>query len=73
MIPPEKRLIVSQTEALQFACNAVSVGEHIVLPCQAPVLSQQLEATGHTVHCVDYSEFIKAGGATKCSTLKLSL
>lgn len=73
IIPPEKRLIVPQAEALQFACNAVSVGNHIVLPCDAPILRQQLESTGHTVHCVDYSEFIKAGGATKCSTLRLSL
>lgn len=73
IIPPEKRLIVPESEALQFACNAVSVGSHIVLPCEASTLRQQLEATGHTVHCVEYSEFIKAGGATKCSTLKLPL
>jgi N-dimethylarginine dimethylaminohydrolase len=73
VIPPEKRLIVPQTEALQFACNAVSVGAHIVLPCESPILHQQLKATGHTVHTVDYTEFIKAGGATKCSTLRLPL
>jgi N-dimethylarginine dimethylaminohydrolase len=72
IIPAEKRLIVPQAEALQFACNAVSVGNHVVLPCDAPVLRQQLEATGHTVHTVAYSEFIKAGGATKCSTLRLA-
>jgi N-dimethylarginine dimethylaminohydrolase len=72
IIPAEKRLIVPEVEALQFACNAVSVGKHIILPCQAPILRQQLEATGHSVHVVAYSEFIKAGGAVKCSTLRLS-
>lgn len=71
VIPPEKRIVVDTTEALQFACNAVSVGQHIVLPCHAPQLQQQLVATGHTVHTVPYTEFIKAGGATKCSTLRL--
>jgi N-dimethylarginine dimethylaminohydrolase len=71
IIPTEKCITVTTAEALQFACNAVSVGKHIVLPCHAPILQQHLVETGHIVHVVPYTEMIKAGGATKCSTLRL--
>ena len=62
---------VSAAEALRFACNAVRVGEHIVLPSGCPELTRTLEARGYTVHSVELSEFLKAGGAAKCLTLYL--
>jgi N-dimethylarginine dimethylaminohydrolase len=58
-------------EALSFACNAVVIGRHVVLPSGCPQLTQALEKRDYTVHSVDMSEFLKAGGAAKCLTLLL--
>ncbi len=62
---------VVEAEALRFACNAVLVGSHVVLPSGCPQITAELEARGYTVHGVDLSEFLKAGGAAKCLTLIL--
>ncbi len=62
---------VCHEEALRFACNAVVVGTHVVLPSGCPQLTRDLEARGYTVHGVELSEFLKAGGAAKCLTLFL--
>ncbi len=62
---------VSEPEALRFACNAVVVGRHVVLPAGCPRLASDLKARGFTVHSVELSEFLKAGGAAKCLTLIL--
>ncbi|GAB4338617.1 MAG: hypothetical protein Kow0099_12860 [Candidatus Abyssubacteria bacterium] len=63
---------VTEEEAGQFVCNAVVVGTHYV---QAEGgrnnLRPALEDRGYTVHEFGMSEFIKAGGATKCLVLKL--
>ena len=44
---------VSLEEALRFACNAVRVGKHIVLPSGCPGLTRTLEARGYTVYAVE--------------------
>ncbi len=62
---------VCQEEALRFACNAVVIGAHVVLPAGCPQLTQELESRGYIVHSVNLSEFLKAGGAAKCLTLFL--
>ena len=62
---------VNEEEALRFACNAVRIGQEIVLPSGCPILTRTLEARGYRVHEVDLSEFLKAGGAAKCLTLYL--
>lgn len=68
---------VSSEEAHYFACNAVFLGRprktatHVVLSAAAKKLSRILERRGIEVHPVDMSEFIKAGGASKCLVLKL--
>jgi N-dimethylarginine dimethylaminohydrolase len=64
-------LEVNHEEALRFACNAVVIGQQVVLPSGCPRLTADLEARGYTVHSVDLSEFLKAGGAAKCLTLFL--
>jgi N-dimethylarginine dimethylaminohydrolase len=58
-------------EALRFACNAVVIDHHVVLPSGCPRLTHDLEERGYTVHTVEMSEFLKAGGAAKCLTLLL--
>jgi N-dimethylarginine dimethylaminohydrolase len=62
---------VDEAEALRFACNAVVLPPQVVLPLGCPRLAAALTARGYTVHSVDLSEFLKAGGAAKCLTLML--
>jgi N-dimethylarginine dimethylaminohydrolase len=64
-------IAVCEEEALRFACNAVVIGQKVVLPSGCPQLTRTLEARGCTVYSVDLSEFLKAGGAAKCLTLFL--
>ena len=70
--PAEKRILVSEQDALHFACNAVNLGDTIVLNEITPALTATLEARGFTVVQAPLSEFLKAGGAAKCLVLKLN-
>lgn len=70
--PPEKRILVDESDAVRFACNAVSVGRTIILNQISSKLRGQLEQLGFTVVQVALSEFLKAGGAAKCLVMKLS-
>jgi len=65
-----KIIEASEEDALNFACNAVCIGNNIFLPKNTSV-TPQLEALGYTVHEFDMSEFIKSGGACKCLVLYL--
>jgi N-dimethylarginine dimethylaminohydrolase len=58
-------------DALVLGLNAVSDGEHVVMPEQARTLAAQLRAAGFDVVTLDMSEFKKAGGGPKCCTLEL--
>ena len=62
---------VNHEEALRFACNAVVLGKHVVLPSGCPQLTRTLGVEGYEVHSAELSEFLKAGGAAKCLTLLL--
>ncbi len=64
-------VMVPEKEALQFACNALVIGKDVVLPLNCPETTKQLEKRGFRVHALDFSEFIKAGGAAKCLTLRI--
>jgi lysine-ketoglutarate reductase/saccharopine dehydrogenase-like protein (TIGR00300 family) len=67
----EKRLVVGEADALAFACNAVNVGETVILNQASPALRQELEGRGYIVVETPMGEFLKAGGAAKCLTLRL--
>ncbi len=71
-IPDEKLYAVSDTDAALFACNAVGVGEHIVMNSATDALRDKLSTWGFTTHMTALSEFMKAGGSSKCLTLRLS-
>ena len=71
-VSESRRIEVSEEEAERFACNAVCIGTHVVIPEGCPDTMKQLGASGYTTHAVCLSEFIKAGGAAKCLTLALS-
>ena len=70
-IPPHKRIIVDTMDAGNFACNAVNVGETVILNKASEPLKARLMLAGFTVQEVALSEFLKAGGSAKCLTLKL--
>jgi N-dimethylarginine dimethylaminohydrolase len=70
-IPAERRLSVPENEALKFACNAVCVEKHVVLPSGCPTTERLLQAKGYRTHAVALDEFMKSGGSAKCLTLAL--
>jgi N-dimethylarginine dimethylaminohydrolase len=70
-IEPEYLIEISLEDALAFACNAVEVGDSIVLHSATLRLRERLNAAGYRVFATDLGEFHKAGGSAKCLTLKL--
>ena len=70
-VPAAKRLVVGEADALAFACNAVNVGRSVILNQASAGLRHQLETRGYEVLETPLSEFLKAGGAAKCLTLRL--
>lgn len=71
-IPSELCFAVPEAEALNFACNAVCIGKHVVLPARCSSTQAWLDDRGYTTHAVALDEFIKSGGAAKCLTLALN-
>ncbi len=70
-IASERRIAVSEEEALKFSCNAVCVGKHLVLPAGCPNVIGLLKDRGYITHPVPLDEFMKSGGSAKCLTLAL--
>jgi ornithine--oxo-acid transaminase len=70
--PADKRIVVSESDAVSFACNAVNIGKTIVLNRCSAVLEQELRGRGFEVIQVELDEFLKAGGAAKCLVMKLT-
>ncbi|MEO1295992.1 MAG: TIGR00300 family protein [Cyanobacteria bacterium J06636_16] len=71
-IPSAKRIAVDEVDAVNFACNAVNVDQTIVMNSASDRLQQTLEARGFTVIETPLTEFLKAGGAAKCLTLRVT-
>jgi lysine-ketoglutarate reductase/saccharopine dehydrogenase-like protein (TIGR00300 family) len=71
-IPPEKRIPVSETDASHFACNAVNLGNRIIVNQTSAELRGRLEGAGFEVVETPLTEFMKSGGAAKCLTLRLT-
>jgi N-dimethylarginine dimethylaminohydrolase len=65
-----KSIEVSVNDARRFACNAVSIGDSVVVPQITPWLKQKLSSRGYSVYEVDMSQFLMGGGACKCLTLE---
>jgi lysine-ketoglutarate reductase/saccharopine dehydrogenase-like protein (TIGR00300 family) len=72
IVPLEKRIIVGETDAARFTCNAVNIGRRIILNQASAELRNRLEAAGFSVAETPLSEFIKAGGAARCLTLRVN-
>ncbi len=69
-VPAAKRIVVSEVDADNFACNAVNVDRTIVMNRASNDLKQRLGSLGFTVIETPLTEFLKAGGAAKCLTLR---
>lgn len=70
--PPSRRIIVTEADAVRFACNAINVGRTIILNEISRELSDQLKSRDFYAIQIQLSEFLKAGGAAKCLVMKLS-
>lgn len=70
--PAEKRIAVTEYDAICFACNAISIGRTIILNDISRELTAQLESAGFHVITITLAEFLKAGGAAKCLVMHLS-
>jgi arginine dihydrolase len=64
-------LLVDETDAVAFGCNAASDGHHVFMPTGADGLANELQARGYEPVLLDLSELRKAGGSVKCCTLEL--
>src|SRR5262245_37451469 len=71
-VPPEKRLVLEEADAINFAANAVNIGQILVLHRAGEALKARLAVAGFRVFESPLTEFLKAGGAARCLTLRLS-
>jgi lysine-ketoglutarate reductase/saccharopine dehydrogenase-like protein (TIGR00300 family) len=71
-IPAEKRIAIEEADAANFACNAVNINETIVMNKASDRLKQCLSDLGFEVVETPLTEFLKAGGAAKCLTLRVT-
>jgi N-dimethylarginine dimethylaminohydrolase len=71
-VPANRRIAISEKDAVKFACNAVNIDDSIILNHISDELRRKLEKIGFLVIETDLSEFLKAGGGTKCLTLRLN-
>jgi len=72
LVPPGKHIEVDEDDARLFACNAVEVNGRVFMNGASEDLRRRLRAAGFEPVLTDLSEFIKAGGAAKCLTLKIA-
>ncbi|GET43135.1 bifunctional arginine dihydrolase/ornithine cyclodeaminase [Microseira wollei] len=71
-VPAEKRMAISEADAVNFACNAVNVDSIVVMNKASDSLKQRLADAGFEVIETALTEFLKAGGAAKCLTLRVT-
>lgn len=67
----ENCIDVSDEDADNFACNAISLDNKVVLNKASYKLKYDLEKYGYAVYENNMSEFLLSGGSTKCSILHL--
>ncbi|MFB2833830.1 TIGR00300 family protein [Floridanema evergladense] len=71
-VAPEKRIAIAEADAVNFACNAVNVDDVVVMNKTSDSLKQRLKECGFQVIETPLTEFLKAGGAAKCLTLRVT-
>jgi N-dimethylarginine dimethylaminohydrolase len=68
----DKRIVVSESEATQFACNVINVGRNILMSAVESDLGSKLAERGFDVTELELSEFLRGGGGAKSLALRLS-
>ncbi|MBD2253055.1 TIGR00300 family protein [Nostoc parmelioides] len=71
-VAPEKRIAIAEADAVNFACNTVNVESIVIMNKASNALKQSLEDVGFRVLETPLTEFLKAGGAAKCLTLRVT-
>jgi lysine-ketoglutarate reductase/saccharopine dehydrogenase-like protein (TIGR00300 family) len=71
-VSPEKRIAIAEADAVNFACNAVNINQVVVMNKASADLKKRLAAVGFEVVETPLTEFLKAGGAAKCLTLRVT-
>jgi lysine-ketoglutarate reductase/saccharopine dehydrogenase-like protein (TIGR00300 family) len=71
-VPPEKRIAVEEPDADNFACNAVNIDRLIIMNQASENLKARLAEANFQVVETPLTEFLKAGGAAKCLTLRVT-
>ena len=62
---------ISEADAKNFACNAISIDQNIIMHKASAALKAALAHRSFEVIETDVSEFLKSGGACKCLTLEI--
>lgn len=71
-VPAEKRIVVEELDAVNFACNAVNINHIIIMNKVSNDLKERIASVGFEIVETPLSEFLKAGGAAKCLTLRVT-
>ena len=71
-VPEAKRIAIDEADAVNFACNTVNVDKIVVMNKASDSLKQRLNDAGFEVIETPLTEFLKAGGAAKCLTLRVT-
>lgn len=71
-VAPEKRIAISDIDADNFSCNAVNIGSTVIMNQASAQLKEPLKTAGFEVVETPLTEFLKAGGAAKCLTLRVT-
>ncbi|MBD2516836.1 TIGR00300 family protein [Nostoc sp. FACHB-973] len=71
-VAPEKRIAIAEADAVNFACNAVNVESIVIMNKASDALKTRLADVGFQVLETPLTEFLKAGGAAKCLTLRVT-
>lgn len=71
-VPAEKRIAIAEADAVTFACNSVNIDRVVVVNKASDSLKKSLSERGFSVIETPLTEFLKAGGAAKCLTLKVT-
>ncbi|MCP4903779.1 MAG: hypothetical protein GY910_02265 [bacterium] len=70
-IPAERRLAVSDIDAMNFACNTLRVGDRLFMNAATDALRDVLATWDFETRIHRVDEFLKAGGGVKCLSLLL--